>query len=540
MIKDLVSIVMPTYNDAKYLDSAIQDILHQTYTNFEFIIVNDGSTDNTQEILESYAAKDKRIIILNKKNGGTGSALNVGFNNAKGEFGTWISSDDNKENNYIERLVSFLKENRDIESVCAAFESKYLGKIFKPYIYYSDETILRDPSGVRNDGTTTKKSFIVDDWAEINNIQCFLGVCYMFTMRLKRKCGDYLQIPGEDYHMAMKMAFNSRMGYIDEKLGTHNNPPDSLSMQNRNCVAEANKLTREFYNSQNKWNLSKIPKIANFYWGSENMSFMRYLTIKSFKKYNPDWSIHLYVPKSLSKNKTWEKVDQWHQQDSSDSQQIEDYYKLLLEEEAVKVIPVDFSNTPLGNESSEAHKSDYLRWNILYQNGGLWSDMDILYFKSMKDIRQNKNPSSRDLDSIVCYDHRHNNLPAIGFLLTAKGNEFYKQMSIKSRKHYDPLNYECIGSRLFSSISENLVSMNNKFKIKNDNFNVNEVYKYDFKNLDSLFQEDKFAELVDDSIGVHWYGGHPLSQEYNRSLTSENYVKLDNTLKTIINKILLE
>lgn len=527
MKKDLVSVIMPTYNDEKYLSSAIEDILNQTYENFEFIIVNDGSTDNTKEILEQYAKKDSRIRIFHKENGGTGSALNYGFRHAEGEFGTWVSSDDNKEERFIEVLVNFLKQNRDIECVYSTFESKYLGKLFKPYIFYDDKNIVRDPTGVHNDNTTTGKSFVADDWADMNSIQCFAGVCWMFTMRLKRKCGEYIGIPGEDYYMAMKMALNTRTGYIDEKLGTHNNPPDSLSVVNRNCVAEANMLTRKLYQENKRWNLRKIPKIASFYWGSNTMSFMRYLTIKSFKKYNPDWSIHLYRPKKLSLNKTWEENDNWHRQDCTDSKNENDYYEKLLSEEAIKVITVNFAKSPLGNEAPEVHKSDYLRWNILYKNGGLWSDMDIIYYKSVNNILQNTR--NDDLDSIVCYDERHGGLAAIGFLLTSPGNIFYKNLSQKCKKLYDPQQYQSIGSDLYKATCPDINYMNNFFKIKTDNLSTNEVYFYDFKNLDKVYNKNNFEQLYEKSIGLHWYGGHPLSQEMNNVITENNFEEKQNT-----------
>jgi len=65
----------------------------------------------------------------------------------------------------------------------------------------------------------------------------------MFTKRLKDECGEFLNIPGEDYYMSVLMGLNSKVGYVDECLGTHRNPVDSLSMENRNCVQEANQRT---------------------------------------------------------------------------------------------------------------------------------------------------------------------------------------------------------------------------------------------------------------------------------------------------------
>ena len=128
MVKDLISIVIPTYNDAHYLKDCLDDLLKQTYKEFEVLIVNDGSTDNTEEIASSYCEKDSRFKLFTKNNGGTGSALNYGFEKAQGEFGTWISSDDRKTEVFLEVLVTCLKQNRDVEFVVSAFFSEFLNK----------------------------------------------------------------------------------------------------------------------------------------------------------------------------------------------------------------------------------------------------------------------------------------------------------------------------------------------------------------------------------------------------------------------------
>ncbi len=237
MTEGLISVVMPTYNDAKYLAPAIEDILNQTYANFELIIVNDGSTDNTSEVLETYSQKDDRIKIYNKDNGGTGSALNFGFSKASGEFGTWVSSDDNKEVDFLKTLVTFLKTNRDVEYVCSAYYSTYLKSVFKAYHKIGGS--FQYCAGLRHDSSMTGESFVVDNWCLVNSQACFQGVCFMFTMRLKNACGDYIEIPGEDYHMSMRMGLKSRVGYVDTVLGKHNNPTDSLSMVDRKSVSEA-------------------------------------------------------------------------------------------------------------------------------------------------------------------------------------------------------------------------------------------------------------------------------------------------------------
>lgn len=293
MIKNLVSIVVPTYNDAPYLNDAIDDLLNQTYQEIEIIIVNDGSTDNTSEILQKLELKNNKIKVINKKNGGTGSAINAGFAIAQGEFGTWVSSDDRKQYDLIEKLVNILKQNRDIEYVVSAYYSQYLNSIFrsfKPSLTkkgYKINDILLDKE-------TSGKYFLVDEWVDINYGSCHSGVNYMFTMRLKNKCGNFLEIPGEDYYMSVLMGLNSRVAYLDHVLGQHNNPIDSLSVTNRACVTEANKKTRELIEQKNKiWYLKNIPKIAHFFYDSVDDEKFKNLLL--FKEANPNWSINLYI-----------------------------------------------------------------------------------------------------------------------------------------------------------------------------------------------------------------------------------------------------
>ena len=100
-----ISIVMPVYNVEKYLRQCIDSILNQTYQNFELICVDDGSTDNSLNILHEYASKDERIKIITQKNEYAGVARNKGINIAKGEYLLFLDSDDFFEKDMLENIV---------------------------------------------------------------------------------------------------------------------------------------------------------------------------------------------------------------------------------------------------------------------------------------------------------------------------------------------------------------------------------------------------------------------------------------------------
>ncbi|MGL4662338.1 MAG: glycosyltransferase family 2 protein [Culicoidibacterales bacterium] len=113
-MKQLVSIIIPSYQGEAYISRSIDSALQQTYTNIEVLIIDDGSTDNTKSVVKSYIENDK-IQYIYKANGGLSDARNVGVSHAQGEYIYFLDSDDWIENDYIEKMInSALKNNSDI------------------------------------------------------------------------------------------------------------------------------------------------------------------------------------------------------------------------------------------------------------------------------------------------------------------------------------------------------------------------------------------------------------------------------------------
>ena len=96
-----ISIIVPVYNTAKYLERCVDSIVAQTYTEWELLLIDDGSTDDSAAICNEYAAKDERIRVFHKENGGVSSARNLGLDNAQGEWITFVDSDDYIEENFL-------------------------------------------------------------------------------------------------------------------------------------------------------------------------------------------------------------------------------------------------------------------------------------------------------------------------------------------------------------------------------------------------------------------------------------------------------
>ena len=107
MSDSLISVIVPVYNSEQTLNRCIDSILGQTYRNFELLLINDGSKDRSGEICDEYARKDSRVKVFHKENGGVSSARNVGLDNARGEWITFVDSDDTVEESFLGSLYNF-------------------------------------------------------------------------------------------------------------------------------------------------------------------------------------------------------------------------------------------------------------------------------------------------------------------------------------------------------------------------------------------------------------------------------------------------
>lgn len=115
---DLISIVVPIYNIKDYLPKCLDSILHQTYKNYELILVDDGSTDGSSEICDLYAGGDPRIKVIHKNNEGVSAARNDGINLSVGTYLSFIDGDDWIEPEYLERLFNVIINNKaDVAAV---------------------------------------------------------------------------------------------------------------------------------------------------------------------------------------------------------------------------------------------------------------------------------------------------------------------------------------------------------------------------------------------------------------------------------------
>lgn len=137
-----VNIIVPIYNSEEYLSKCLDSIKNQTLKEIKAILVNDGSTDSSEKIIDEYIEKYPQIFIkINKQNGGQGSARNLGIEKATGEYIVFIDSDDYLEENMLENMYSVAIKNNSDLVICDYYEIENQNKIVRKAINFIDDKI---------------------------------------------------------------------------------------------------------------------------------------------------------------------------------------------------------------------------------------------------------------------------------------------------------------------------------------------------------------------------------------------------------------
>ena len=133
-----ISVIVPVYKAEKYLHRCVDSILAQTFTDFEVLLINDGSPDNSDAICDEYAKKNNRVRVFHKENGGVSSARNLGLDNAKGEWITFIDSDDYVKPNYLLHLT----EHLDADWILSGYQETIGSKLCPLSFLYKENEII--------------------------------------------------------------------------------------------------------------------------------------------------------------------------------------------------------------------------------------------------------------------------------------------------------------------------------------------------------------------------------------------------------------
>lgn len=268
IINDMISVIMPVYNGENYLKESIESILNQSYKNFEFIIINDGSVDYSSNIIKKYMEKDDRIIFIDRKNKGLVESLNDGIRLAKGEYIARMDCDDISLDKRFEKQVKFLVDNPSIDIVGAYIEvigdksnSDKVEAWFNQK-WSNNESLLRSTEGsIIAHPTAMIRSRVIKELKGYRNLYSRMEDDDLWVRCLK--CGSKIDI-------------------IDEQLLKYRIHNNSKSVRD---ISDFEKYTYEKirFKLDNFLNEDEIEKYSKYIWGCGKGGE---ITARYFKKIN--------------------------------------------------------------------------------------------------------------------------------------------------------------------------------------------------------------------------------------------------------------
>lgn len=512
----LVSIVIPVYNGSNYMKEAIDSALAQTYKNIEIIVVNDGSTDNTEKIALSYGDK---IRYFSKENGGVATALNLAIENANGEYISWLSHDDLYYPNKIERQIEELTKLSNQEK--------------KNTILFSHFDVLN-----------AKKNNLMDvpaieDFTEDESTYKYKMLNIFFSSRLN---GCTLLIPKnlfheidtfkkehitiQDYILFIKFFNNGvKYKYIPEILVTSRHHQDQGTQALMSTHIKELSYLYLWAFDLFKDDFQKMPLCQ----------FEHFLNVIKERRLDNVYSYML----SEWTNGEWNKNKPiiWLYWENQENKLTPDYIrlcwktiinhnkydfqiKILTEDDVLTYLPNINKNYVLLNEI--AHRADYLRFNLLYEYGGIWLDSDTICFKNLKEILEKIEKYNFVYTG---YNHESGKIFPLIYFLASKPNNIVCQKVIKKMNSY-------IDTKLMNGNQPEWDEIGgwNLAEFINDKEYNSFMYRQEYFCTYMIYERDKNDHFERDSISIQelLYKSNifPFGQALTHSMRSEYFERL--------------
>ncbi|WP_413526688.1 glycosyltransferase family 2 protein [Marinilactibacillus psychrotolerans] len=289
----LVSIITPCYNGESYIHRFLISVLQQTYSNIQLILINDGSTDRTEEVIESYKsdflAKKSDLIYIKQNNAGQASAINQGLKYCKGKYVTWADSDDFLSKDSILKRVEFLERNRQYDFV-----------VCDSLIVDKDMNVVGERKRLNKENDN-----LFDDMIFEKNA-IFGGAYLVKTEVLKTALVNnqiYNSRAGQNWQLILPIAYDKNYAYLNEYLfyifareGSHSRKPKTFSTELKkfndhneilnkvvNNIKNMDSNSKKIYEKKirNKYLRKKLKLAAFYYKSNETKTF--YNEMKEYK-----------------------------------------------------------------------------------------------------------------------------------------------------------------------------------------------------------------------------------------------------------------
>jgi GT2 family glycosyltransferase len=516
-----VSIVMVYYNRKEQTLNTL-DGFERQYAgkyDFEVIIVNDNSNNDNKldGVIKKYSYPINLIVISAKEKGDRITpylAYNKGFSQATGKIIIMQNPEYYHAGDIIGYTARNLKEQDYFIYNCFSANSlEITNKIIKAKNIYS---LIKDKNFL------ARNKLLCDiDWFNhsTKNILTYDYCFSIYKIKLDLIGGydkkfyncNYLEM--EAFFLAIK--YNLKLNMLI--VSSHNCfvVKQFCDAMNYICgsseIYSNNKFTLDRIKKNHEKSNFNFPKLLFLYWDGSPLSYLNYLTIESFNKYNPGWKIIVYVPSKRHEFISWKTNEQKLQYSGKC------YFYKLYNIHNVVVQNICLDEIGFKNNASEVIKSDYFRYYILKKHGGLWSDFDIIYTDSVEE-KMNFNENTV-IFKCTCFTDPQNKITGnkyvyypIGLFLTKPQSKFFEYILNKCEYFYNSNEYQSIGAGMFGKLFKSDISVfevDESIKICNKDYYL----PWAWNELDQ-FLDKKNNCLPMNNIGIHWFNGAEKSKKY--------------------------
>ena len=251
------------------------------------------------------------------------------------------------------------------------------------------------------------------------------------------------------------------------------------------------------------------------------MSKLQTFTVESFHKLNPDWKIYVYIPlQKYTKNAQY-----------IPNYTGKDYFHLIKEMDFVNIVTVDLNEYIINVDLHNILRSDILRYNLLYNYGGVWSDFDVIWIKPMiymNNVEYIGSTPMQDVNSIVSFRNDINGYHSIGIMVHCKHDEYVLSLIKQTQLIGPPYQHQSFGSTMINKMYPTFESLGKFKNIIGAKYET--YYSYNLENIDTLYNKNDLSCINNNVMCVHWYNGHKLSKQY----TNNNGFNRDCSMTTIL------
>jgi len=518
---NIITIILPTLNRLNKFKKTIYSIINQTYHNFELIIIDDGSSKEICDDKELFInnINDNRIYFYkNKNNLKIPKTLNKGLEISKGDYLTWISDDNEYYNNFLENLYyptfDYIYSAWDFQII---FNNIPQSEKIKKYTNYNNiKELLRDESGIW-DGNASfmwRTSFLKEIYAwneKYHGIEDYeiMFKTYLYTRSIKK-----IETVGMCY-------YDWKDADINNNITDQNGLTATIGLLTQNAK-DYIEFKNYYYNSIYRDGIvlnnseysfpENIPKIAFTFWYGIEFTYLHYLSIETFCFYNRYFEYIIYTINNCTNHK-------WASHEQEFNIKCENYFYKIYILQNIYNIKIIYLDDKIYENYCPNIISDLIRWNKLYEHGGIWVDLDILFLKPIEFIFKDilKNCDFKKIDFIISNYKDvngftgHTDMFPTGLLIGSKNNLICKELIKIMYDSYNSKDYNSVGPNLAKNIFKSVEYFLNKFKNVGI-FDPFLLYPFVWYEVSNYFFNYNIVQ--NNTVGLHWYNGHNTSRIY--------------------------